>query len=97
MTDDVIACSVITPQKPPENLGELVSMLFTMQQTSAALMTSIMADLEALKRVLRAMAPEHAQALDATFAMNRNTFAEEIEKITKQLQLLRTTVSRLVQ
>lgn len=84
-------------EKPPETIKELLERIVRTQHESALLMTSVVADIRALMQVLRGIAPEHAPALDAAFATNRSTFAQELQRVTKQLELLRATVPKLVQ
>jgi hypothetical protein len=79
-----------------DDLKEILLAILKRQHEAAAFSSLILADLETLTLMFRAMHPEAVGLLEKALLANRDKFAQERDRIQAEIELLKATVSKLV-
>jgi hypothetical protein len=84
-------------QKPPENLHELLALILQTQTSCLERLGTAQADLYALTLTVGALIPGAEEVLQKAIAASRQKHAEELQAQMQQIELIRATVSKMVQ
>jgi hypothetical protein len=84
-------------EKPPENLRDILLLILKTQSDCQTLLYGAISDIDALQLTLAALIPGAGDLLHKAFAANRKKVAASLQQQQTALELLRATVSTMVQ